>query len=197
MSEEKPTSTAAKEEVVRGDVFIRMNDDEEKDYCFHVENTKTFGDLIEIFKTLPLNLSPSIYYERIPVGFKISTYPGYLTREGGLLFGYEAAEEKYLKPVPNDALIFSKAWNGQLLIPVFPERTFFRYTVNTGLVLWLYCDLPEFISPTPGLSPTIFIVKGIWALLTYVIGMPEVADKVYSEIMTPAPPVGQCRSSKR
>ncbi|GMG37441.1 unnamed protein product [Ambrosiozyma monospora] len=137
MSQEKPSSAADNANGKRVDVYIRMNDDEEKDYCFHVESTKTFGDLIEIFNTLPLNLSPSIYYEKIPVGFKVSTFPGYLTREGGLLFGYEAAEEKNLKSVPNDALISSKVWNGQLLIPVFPERTFLRYAVNTGLVLWL------------------------------------------------------------
>ncbi|VEU22924.1 DEKNAAC104287 [Brettanomyces naardenensis] len=174
------------------DVYIRFNGDEERDYCFQVRPETTFGDLIEIFKTLPLNLSPSIFFERIPSHFQLSTSPGVLTMEGGILFGEDAEKKKFLKTMRNSDLIATKAWPGQLIVPVFPERTFVKSSVIAALAVWLYTDLPDAISPTPGHSLLTLLVSIAAYVMTNYLNMAEQSAKMVENTLTPAPITAQC-----
>lgn len=117
------------------------------------------SSLKKIFQTVPFPLSPSYFYDRIPEGFRISRQPGFLTSEGGLLFTKDAALDKYTSPVDQNAPIGKVAWDGQLMIPVWKFLPH-RYTgVVTFLSLWLYTDLPQYITPTPGIAPIMIMYK--------------------------------------
>jgi hypothetical protein len=152
------------DEDARLEVYIRMNDDNEKDYCFSVGLNDTFEDLIKIFTTLKLSLRPNAFYDQIPVGFKISTDPGYLTMYGGLLFNDDAHKSTKLMKL-NDK-VSDHVWPGQLIIPVWRSNDFTFYSVVLWLLTWLYTDLPDFISPTPGICLTNQISKIIAKVLT-------------------------------
>ncbi|KAF5094746.1 hypothetical protein D0Z00_003411 [Geotrichum galactomycetum] len=142
------------------DVYIRMNDDPERDYCFNVDRSAPVAKLHDIFTTLPMALSPSYFYERLPVGFKISTHPGFLTSEGALLFARDAADPgPYLKPVDQNEEIGKVAWEGQLFVPVWRPHTRRILVMASILLGWLYLDLPQYITPTPGINPTLLISR--------------------------------------
>ncbi|QPG74413.1 hypothetical protein FOA43_001742 [Brettanomyces nanus] len=173
------------------DIYIRFNGDEERDYCFQVHADTTFGELVKIFDTLPLNLSPSIFYERIPTNFQLSTEPGVLTREGGLLFGDNAGKQQYLKLVRNDDVISEKSWPGQLIIPVFPERSFLKYSLISLLAVWLYTDLPDFISPTPGIGLLTALMRVAAYILTNVLNFKSLADSMLESVLSPTPIAAQ------
>lgn len=189
MSDTKEEEHASTEEPTF-DVYMRFNGDEERDYCFQVHLNTKFGDLMEIFKVLPLNLSPSIFYDRLPIGFQLSTTPGILTREGGLLFGDDADKKQYLKRMNNDDVISEHAWPGQLIIPLFSKKKYLQYGVIVGLIVWLYTDLPDYISPTPGHSLTTMGVKGISYLLRR-INQDQMADNFVESMLEPVPEVMQ------
>jgi hypothetical protein len=142
------------------DVYIRMNDDPERDYCFNVDRSAPVAKLHDIFATLPMALSPSYFYEPLPVGFKLSTHPGFLTSEGALLFARDAANPgPYLKSVDQNAEIGNVAWEGQLIVPVWRLHTRRILVVASLLLGWLYLDLPQYITPTPGMNPTLLISR--------------------------------------
>lgn len=150
--EQQPVEDPSSEER-RIDVYIRMNEDYEKDYCFNVKADAVVSSLTKIFDTLPMVLSPSYFYKPEPIGFAVSTYPGFLTSEGGLLFGDNAHKEQYLKKVDQNALIKDVVWEGQLIVPIWEYDYSRAITIGTILLTWLYLDLPEYISPTPGTAP--------------------------------------------
>ncbi|ODV83489.1 hypothetical protein CANARDRAFT_9549 [[Candida] arabinofermentans NRRL YB-2248] len=190
MSEKPTTSSDAK--LPSFDIYIRMNSDDEKDYCFQVTPDQKFSSLFDIFKTLPLNLTPSIFYELTPIAFQVSKCPGFLSRTGGLLFGDDATNKKYLVNVSNDDLISEKCWPGQLINPIFQERTFFKYTVYSALLTWLYTDLPDFISPTPGICLTNWGTKGLCYAIDHWLGKPQIAKNIYDDMFSDTTIVGQC-----
>lgn len=145
------------------------------DYRFEIRRNATnntnkliiapVSQLIEIFKTLPMALSPSYLYHRFPAGFKKSVQPGFLTSQGALLFGRNAADEIHLKPVNGATEFGDAAWEGQLFVPVWePHQR--RFLVFVSILLgWLYLDLPQYITPTPGISPTMLfmgLMDKIW-----------------------------------
>lgn len=136
------------------DVYLRMNEDSEKDYCFNVQAEAPVKSLEKIFDTLPMVLSPSYFYNPKPVGFAVSTHPGFLTSEGGLLFDTEAHLEKYLKKVDQNSKIINVAWEGQLIVPLWEYNYTRLITVLAILGGWLYLDFPEYLHPTPGYAPT-------------------------------------------
>lgn len=104
-------------------------------------------------------LSPSYFYNPMPVGFGISKEPGFLTSEGSLLFNWDSHQEKFVKKVDQHAKIKDVAWEGQLFVPVW-EFNYQRWTtVLSVLAIWLYLDLPEHISPTPGTAPTTVLMN--------------------------------------
>lgn len=151
MSTEK---TAPEERKALIEIYVRFNDDMEKDYCFQVAPTAMFRDLLDIFKLLPISLRPSVFYHSNPVGFYVSTAPGYLTEDGHVLFSYEVWEERFMKKVALDDVISQHCWPGQLVVPIWEHKDFAFYSFVAFLLVWLYTDLPDFLSPTPGLCLT-------------------------------------------
>lgn len=140
------------------DVYIRMCEDPQKDLCFQVRAGLPVSSLFEIFSTLPVLLTPSFFFDPMPTGFAISTAPGYMTAEGGILFNEDAHKAKWLKKVSSDALIGNVFAPGQLIVPLWHHNLFREYGTQLALLLWLYLDLPEFISPTPGTAPSYYLL---------------------------------------
>lgn len=136
----------------RLEVYMRMNDDSEKDYCFSVGINDTFESLMQVFHTLKLSLRPNAFYHQIPSGFKVSTDPGYLTVYGGLLYTDDAT--KNTKNVKLTDKISDHAWPGQLIVPVWEPKNSNKFIVLAILAFWLYTDLPDVWSPTPGICLT-------------------------------------------
>lgn len=175
------------------DVYIRMKQSPEDDFCFEVNNKTTFRDLFDIFTTIPVVFSPSIFYDRIPIGFAFSYFPGVLTRTGSFIYDIEADNSKYLTEVTNlDETVKSKCLPGQLIVPLFRKRRLLHLSVLAFLAAWLYTDLPDFISPTPGICLTNYMTDAICYLLTNVIDKPEQAQKFYNDVHEPVTAIGQC-----
>ncbi|KAK9456404.1 glucose signaling factor 2, partial [Dipodascopsis uninucleata] len=130
------------------DVYVRLNGDTEKDYCFCVPRTSSISIFYNIFDVLPLVLSPTFFYQRKPVGFHLSTSPGFVTSEGALLFNHEGR----LTPIDESKTIGEVAREGQLFIPVFKYNKSRFIGVICILLIWLYTDLPDWMSFTPGVS---------------------------------------------
>ena len=110
------------------EIYVRFNDDMEKDYCLQVTSQTLFRDLFKVFETLPIALRPNLFYDPKPVRFVVLTAPGYLTDDGALLFSYETGLEKYQKRVSLDDTVAKKCWPGQLILPVLALQ-----------LLWILC----------------------------------------------------------
>lgn len=165
------------------DIYIRFNDDLEKDYCFQVNDETKFADLFHIFRSLPLSLRPSVFYHGQPTNFRISTSPGYLTSDGALLFDYNA--EKLSRAIPSvNEKIVDHVHPGQLILPQWEFNSFAYYAFVSALLVWLYTDLPDFISPTPGLCLTNFVTKIATNVLEKV-GQHALAKRMVDDINEP------------
>lgn len=171
--------------------YVRFNNDLEKDYCFQFKASDTFDSLYAIFRTLPIALRPNLFYSAVPVGFKVSTAPGYLTEDGALLFSYEADHDKYTRNVSKTDRISENIWPGQLILPVWEFNFFGFYAFLSFLLTWLYTDLPEFISPTPGICLTNQATKVLCYLIT-MAGYPDIAASLLADVLEPAGTVAQC-----
>lgn len=126
--------------------------------------------MTQIFHAIPYPLSPSYFYARLPQGYKASRAPGFLTAEGTLLFGPEAEnygedgnsakDSRWLAPLAPRALIGDVVYEGQLVVPVW-RRVEHRFLgVLSALGIWLYLDLPQYVTPTPGIAP--MMVTSAW-----------------------------------
>lgn len=173
------------------EAYIRFNADMEKDYCFQFKASTTFRDLYVIFEKLPIALRPSLFYNSKPIGFQVSTSPGYLTEDGALLFDYEADNKKYLKNVDLDDKISEKIWPGQLILPVWEFNYFGFYAFLSALLVWLYTDLPDAISPTPGICLTNQMSRFLSWLARY-FGQGKLAVALIDDINDPVGLVAQC-----
>lgn len=141
------------------DLYVRMSNDSEKDYCFNVPSDEKISWLFKIFDTLPMILSPSYFYDAKPVGFAVSTAPGWLTAGGAILFQDDAEKPKYTRVISNDDVFRGTVWPGQLIVPVW-KHNYRRWAVIVGiLACWLYLDLPDCVSPTPGNQPTVWTLR--------------------------------------
>lgn len=167
------------------EIYVRFNDDMEKDYCFQVKQDTQFRDLLAIFKSLPIALRPNIFYDSVPVGFIVSTNPGYLTEDGALLFSYETSNKKYQKHVNFSDKISDHCWPGQLVMPIWDFQYFRYYSFIALLLTWLYTDLPDCISPTPGICMT-NQASSFLAWIATKAGYPDIADLVIKDVQTPA-----------
>lgn len=147
--------------------YIRFNDDSEKDYCFQVKVNTRFNELFKIFDSLPISLRPSVFYHSRPVGFQVCDSPGYLTEDGAILFDDKSRSPKYLQNIDLNDKIGSKIWPGQLIAPVWQHNDFGFYSFVSLLLVWLYTDLPDFISPTPGICLTNQLSKLVYSILMY------------------------------
>lgn len=173
------------------DIYIRMNSNFDHDYCFQVTKSTTFRDLIKIFTTLPVMLNQSIFYDRIPIGFKVSHFPGQITRTGGILFGVQGDFEEYLENVQLNDLVADKTLPGQLVIPVFRHRDLLHYSVIVVLCLWLYTDLPDIINPTPGYTVTNSVALFMKWFIGDIMGKKQKGLDFYNELMEPVSIIGQ------
>ncbi|KAK9239146.1 glucose signaling factor 2-domain-containing protein [Lipomyces kononenkoae] len=137
------------------DIYVRLNGDIEKDYCFCLPRESPIAVLHNIFDALPLVLSPTFFYFHKPAGFHISTSPGFVTSEGALLFEHKGGK---LTPVDEKKRLGDVAREGQLFVPIFKHNLRRWFAVVVVLLLWLYTDLPDWASPTPGIS--VFAIAG-------------------------------------
>ncbi|KAK6461982.1 glucose signaling factor 2 [Scheffersomyces coipomensis] len=189
MAEEKQDRTQLSDQVGYFDIYIRFNDDMEKDYCFQIKTTTVFKDLYQIFKTLPIALRPSVFYESEPIGFKVCTSPGYLTEDGNFLFDYNAT--KFQRSIPSiNSLVSDHVWPGQLILPIWKFNYFNFYSLISFLVTWLYTDLPDFISPTPGICLTNQATKGLSWLALY-FNQAKLSNMLIEDINSPVSVMGQ------
>lgn len=173
------------------EIYVRFNDDMEKDYCLQVTSQTLFRDLFKVFETLPIALRPNLFYDPKPVRFVVLTAPGYLTDDGALLFSYETGLEKYQKRVSLDDTVAKKCWPGQLILPVWHFNYFGFYAFVSALLVWLYTDLPDFVSPTPGICLT----NQMSYLLSYTAqkyGFSHIADVFIKDLQEPVNIGAQC-----
>ncbi|KAK9470531.1 glucose signaling factor 2-domain-containing protein [Dipodascopsis tothii] len=145
LNTEPPAS--AKDELI--DIYIRLNGDSEKDYCFCLKRSSPVSALYKVFDYLPLVLSPTYFFEPRPRGFHLSQSPGFLTSEGALLFKHRDGR---LTALDETKTIAEVAREGQLFVPIFPKSYRRIFAVVGFLLLWLYTDLPDWASYTPGIS---------------------------------------------
>ncbi|KAK6457480.1 glucose signaling factor 2 [Scheffersomyces xylosifermentans] len=171
------------------DVYMRFNDDIEKDYCFQIKTSTQFKDMFKVFDALPIALRPNVFYHGKPIGFRVSTAPGYLTEDGNFLFNYDA-EKQYKNIKDLNDTVATHVWPGQLLLPVWEFNSFGWYSFLSFLLVWLYTDLPDFISPTPGICLTNQVSKLLSAIATY-YGQGDTAQSLLDDISSPVPVTGQ------
>lgn len=143
------------------DIYMRMNADSEKDYCLAIKRDAKVKDLLNIFTQLPINLCPSYFYDTVPAGFAASMHPGYLTSVGTMLFSEYADEEKNLVNLDLEADLKDVVHEGQLVVPVWQFHTSRYIRFVTILLGWLYLDLPQHITPTPGIAPSMLFVNTV------------------------------------
>lgn len=184
MSDEKLMDDVTESETGYLEIYIRFNDDFDKDYCFQVKSTDTFKDLNRIFTELPIALRPSVFHLTIPVGYKVSTSPGYLTEDGSLLFDYDTDKKKFAKVVSLNSKISDECWPGQLIIPIWELKTFWFYSFVSFLLVWLYTDLPDYISPTPGICFTNQVSYGLIRLAQY-FDQEKWASAIINDLLEP------------
>lgn len=184
------------------EVSVRLCDDAERDYCFQISKEDTIKTRIhKIFDTVPdtiivkdkkeklkltlsdiMVLRPSIFHNYKPTKYYKSMHPGILTEGGCLVNSYEANEKQYLVELDNNRPLFEQLWPGQLVIPKWD------YNKNSILIFaiilsaWLYTDLPDVISPTPGICLTNQLSKLVIPLLEKFSNNPMFAEKLREEI---------------
>ncbi|KAK9465525.1 glucose signaling factor 2-domain-containing protein [Lipomyces arxii] len=146
-SEKKQETPLLRDKLI--DIYVRLNGDTEKDYCFCIPRDSPVSCLHDIFKKMPILLSPTFFYYHTPAAFHLDTSPGFITSEGAILFNskgkHKAIEDETVK-------IGDIAREGQLFIPMFKHNLRRWFFVVGILLFWLYTDLPEWMTPTPGIS---------------------------------------------
>ncbi|KAI5956104.1 GSF2 [Candida margitis] len=187
---DSPTVDENGQEIAYLDVYVRFNQDSERDYCFQIDTKTTFGDLFKIFKTLPIALRPSVFYHSQPIGFQKSTSPGYMTEDGNFLFEDDAAKHTSTI-IPPEELINVHVWPGQLILPVWKFNYFTWYFILGLLAAWLYTDLPDFVSPTPGICLTNWATK-FMAYVAKSTGFVNVERALIKDLEDPVDILLQC-----
>ncbi|CAH02948.1 Gsf2p [Kluyveromyces lactis] len=170
------------------EVYVRMNDDLEYDYAFQVQKDDTLEQKIALIFNKEKGLSrfmvlkPSIFYKNEPSGFRKSMHPGFLTENGCLLFDYSADDSEYLEDLEvSKKTVWEQLWPGQLVLPKWEKDWKTIWTFVTIMLVWLYTDLPDCISPTPGICLTNQLSKR-FASLADNAGLTFVAEKLREEL---------------
>lgn len=169
------------------DVAIRLHDDYEEDYIFEIQKDSTVKNYLrrifdkngELANILPLR--PSIFYEKIPKKFYKSVHPGILTPGGSILFNFDSTKDEFLEELDSNIPLIQQLWPGQLIVPKWnvSNRNIIIYTIFC--LVWLYTDLPDFISPTPGNCLTNYISWALIPIMNY-LNKPELSEKLREEI---------------
>lgn len=169
------------------EIYLRCNDDLEKDYTFKIEKDDTFNSkTMKVFSyedglSSFMVLRPSIFYKNQPIGLYKSTHPGFLTENGCLIFHYDAGKSDYLEELDLDKKIIDQLWPGQLVVPKWEKSWPMIYFYLLVIVFWLYTDLPDVISPSPGICLTNQLSK-LAIVLANRLEYFSVAEKLSEEI---------------
>lgn len=143
------------------EIYVRLNDDVERDFAFQIDTDDTIntkiaksfrkgGEGVSDF----IVLRPTIFHEKQPIGYYKSMHPGYLTEGGCLIFDYDADLKQYKQRLDPDKKLMDQLWPGQLILPEW-KKSRENIIIYVALMLfWLYTDLPDAISPTPGICLT-------------------------------------------
>ena len=126
-------------------------------------------------------LRPTVFHNYAPDYFCKSVHQGYLSEGGCLLFHYDAADDKYLTKLDEDKPLFDQLWPGQLIVPKWSYNKWNLFTYTAIILLWLYTDLPDVVSPTPGICVTNQLSRMIIPILEY-MERPTLASKLREEI---------------
>lgn len=170
------------------EVNVRLNADIEKDFAFQVDHEDTIKTKIaRIFRKDGTGmghlmvLRPTVFHKEEPTGFYKSMHPGYMTEGGCLIFDYDADEREYLQLLEEDRPILEQVWPGQLVLPRWEisKSNIYRYVAI--MLAWLYTDLPDCISPTPGICMTNNMSRLIIPLLQH-FELFDFADRMRQEI---------------
>lgn len=169
------------------DIAIRLHDDYEEDYVFEIQKDFTVNNYLrrifdkngELANILPLR--PSIFYKKTPTKFYKSVHPGILTPGGSILFNFDSTKNEFLKELDSNVPLIQQLWPGQLIVPKWDVayKNIICYTIIC--FLWLYTDLPDFISPTPGNCLTNYISWVLIPIMNY-LNKPQLSEKLKKEI---------------
>ncbi|SCV02083.1 LANO_0F15082g1_1 [Lachancea nothofagi CBS 11611] len=170
------------------EICVRLNDDCESDYTFQVTKDDTFeSKIMKMFDrdnglASFMVLRPSIFYNPTPKALTKSMHPGYLTENGCLIFHYDSDRKQYRESLDLDKKkIWEQMWPGQLVLPQWElsgQNICFYIAV---MLAWLYTDLPDVISPTPGICLTNQLSKRLVVVARW-YGYNSIADKLLEEI---------------
>ena len=147
------------------EIYVRLNNSIDKDFAFQISDKDTVNNKIKkIFALNPkeigegtvlsnfLVLRPTIFHKLQPDGYYKSVHPGYLTEGGCLLFHYDSGDAEYLEKLDYDKPLVDQLWPGQLIVPKWSYNKKYIWIYALLMAFWLYTDLPDRISPTPGIS---------------------------------------------
>ncbi len=137
--------------------------------------------MYKIFDVLPIALRPSLFYNETPVGFAASKFPGFLTPDGGILFPYESAEDKFISKLDDEKSFGEQLWPCQLVVPLWEFNSQRHLVFLFLLFAWLYTDLPDFISPTPGICLT-NVLTLLFGTAVHWYGQEEMAKSILDEL---------------
>ncbi|SCU86905.1 LAFA_0E03686g1_1 [Lachancea sp. 'fantastica'] len=169
------------------EICVRLNDDCESDYTFQIDKNDTFDSkIMKMFNPKTglarfMVLRPSLFYKIEPKGLTKSMHPGFLTEDGCLIYHYDCDKREYRKPLDlKNKKIWEQLWPGQLVLPQW-ELSYGNIATFVVLMLaWLYTDLPDVISPTPGICLTNQFSKRL-AVLARNFGYNAISEKLLEE----------------
>lgn len=143
------------------EVSVRFNADIEKDFAFQVDREDRLKDKIaRIFRKDGTGmghfmvLRPTIFHKAEPTGFYKSMHPGYMTEGGCVLYDYDADASEYMQLLDEEKPVLEQVWPGQLILPKWDVCKINVFIYALIMLVWLYTDLPDCISPTPGICLT-------------------------------------------
>lgn len=170
------------------EIYVRLNNDVERDFAFqidtddtiHTKISKTFrkgGEGVSDF----IVLRPTIFHEKQPIDYYKSMHPGYLTEGGCLIFDYDADLKQYKQRLDPDKKLVDQLWPGQLILPEWRKSRSNIVIYVALMLIWLYTDLPDSISPTPGICLTNQLSRIAIPIFEH-FELNNVADKLREEI---------------
>ena len=171
------------------EIYVRFNSDVDHDYAFQLNQDDTVDSKIaKIFSDDPavglskiMVLKPTIFHKHIPSAYYKSTHPGYLTEGGCLIFHYGCDSPANIVKLDTEKPLFSQLWPGQLIVPQW-EKSYTAIALYSVIMLaWLYTDLPDVVSPTPGICLTNQLSRMIIPLAES-YGHQGVAEKLREEV---------------
>ncbi|QLG74141.1 hypothetical protein HG535_0G00260 [Zygotorulaspora mrakii] len=169
------------------ELYVRFNEDVERDFAFQVEAEDTIETKINrAFREGEEGLAdlivlrPSIFYEKQPIGYFKSMHPGYFTEGGCLIFDYDSDLKQFKQRLDYEKPLIDQLWPGQLVLPQWKKcrKNIAIYTLI--MLLWLYTDLPDVVSPTPGNCFTNQLSRLAIPLFDR-FDLPHIADKLREE----------------